>query len=418
MNVFLSTCGEGFGHSSRMAALYFELGKRGINCVIGSYGRPLERLKLLGIPALELMPEARMSGSRGKLSLFKSFMATTSQNHFAVLKREFQVVEENQIDFIVSDMRIAPLVVAKQLKIPVLLVTNQAKMVNERLKKRLSLEALQIEVLNKVVNVPIKAMCQAADYIVVPDFLPPNTICLDMILKSEKYLKKTRFVGPMSLSLAFNAEPFDWPSQSAGSLKGFVTAGGQVLRKEKFDELVSSLESIGGCEFLVSSIFVESDSGSKNVFLRKYSPNVMPFEKAADFLIMPAGHSGIMEAIVFEKPMILIPDAAQPEQISNAKMVEKFGLGLELESQNVHLIGEKIKALRERLGFFKANLKKFHGLALGNEDGARNAADFIVKVFEERQKKLEKPGGYFKRLKRKIAARLKKLEETFSKPLN
>ena len=44
-NIYLSVCGEGYGHSSRDMAIAKELTRESASVLMGSYGYVLERLK-------------------------------------------------------------------------------------------------------------------------------------------------------------------------------------------------------------------------------------------------------------------------------------------------------------------------------------------------------------------------------------
>ncbi len=70
-------------------------------------------------------------------------------------------------------------------------------------------------------------------------------------------------------------------------------------------------------------------------------------------VISSAGHSLVCESLYFEKPMLLIPIAAQYEQLLNAHHVEKIGAGMAVAK----LSSESIDQFIDRLGDFRAAMR-------------------------------------------------------------
>jgi uncharacterized protein (TIGR00661 family) len=66
-------------------------------------------------------------------------------------------------------------------------------------------------------------------------------------------------------------------------------------------------------------------------------------------VISSAGHSLVCESLFFEKPMLLVPIAAQYEQLLNAHHVEKIGAGMAVAKHSSHSIDQFV----DRLGEFR-----------------------------------------------------------------
>lgn len=64
-------------------------------------------------------------------------------------------------------------------------------------------------------------------------------------------------------------------------------------------------------------------------------------------VISSAGHSLVCEALFFEKPMLLIPIAAQYEQLLNAFHVEKLGAGMSVAALSVQTMDQFVDRLDE-----------------------------------------------------------------------
>lgn len=70
-------------------------------------------------------------------------------------------------------------------------------------------------------------------------------------------------------------------------------------------------------------------------------------------VICSAGHSLVCEALFFEKPMLLVPIAAQYEQLLNAHHVERIGAGMAVAKLSLQSIEEFVGRLHE----FRAAMK-------------------------------------------------------------
>jgi uncharacterized protein (TIGR00661 family) len=72
-----------------------------------------------------------------------------------------------------------------------------------------------------------------------------------------------------------------------------------------------------------------------NVIVYKWIEDQYKFLKACDVLIGRAGHGTILKALVFEKPMILIPIPDQTEQIANAQRAAKLGAAVIIQQDQL-----------------------------------------------------------------------------------
>ena len=74
--IYISVCGEGFGHSSRALAVTEELIHRGCDVILGSYGYVYDYLKKQNLCKVVKIPkEFNLSGENGKFSISKTFLS-------------------------------------------------------------------------------------------------------------------------------------------------------------------------------------------------------------------------------------------------------------------------------------------------------------------------------------------------------
>ncbi|MEM3030571.1 MAG: glycosyltransferase family protein [Candidatus Micrarchaeia archaeon] len=383
MRVFLSACGEGLGHSSRTLALYNELKGRGHDVVAASYGMALKRLRAAGARTIQTRPEVLMTGADGRFDLVGSIIRSrgTPLDVAKAFLAERAFIRSFDADVVVSDARFATVLAAFAQHVPVFYITNQTHFIltgaEERQKGRtllarvFSAQELERSVLESIIEVPLSLPYPFAQEIVIPDFLPPDTICAPLLSNDPRVRGKTRFVGPLSV-LASRPPPVHRPSKTPRVL---VTLGGQAFRAGEFDRLLGVLRRMTDFNFTVVSIFAKKRARAGNVRVRPFVRDIFPLMSAADLLVMPAGHSAIMESILLCKPALLLPDAQWPEQESNAVVYERLGLGLRSSPLELHLLPAKLRELRERREEFVPRLRRLSLEARGAQNGARNAAE-------------------------------------------
>ncbi|MDO8339859.1 MAG: glycosyltransferase family protein [Candidatus Burarchaeum sp.] len=377
MQVFLSACGEGFGHSSRMAAALTALRQAGHDGVIATYGKSRERLQRMGYSTFETLPEISMTGKGGKLDVVNSVIASSStpKRILDAIRLEMRKMKEMHARVVISDSRLSTVIAARKLGLPVFYLANQTAF-NEKLHIPKGIADLEESAIGRLMAAPLIFPLLLADLVVIPDFTPPNTISLPLLSQKKKIEMKTTFIGPLTLATIMPPTHAHWPAKKPRVL---VTMGGQAFRKGEYEELRKILAHNHQSDFIVSSFFVEKDERINSAQFRKFLPDLLPYIRSAEFLMMPAGHSAMMESMAIGKPSLLLPDAAQPEQLANARRYKALGLGDYIELKNLHKIGGKLSELVKNRKKYEERLAKLAKLAKGEMNGARN----LVKLCEE-----------------------------------
>jgi len=385
MRIFLSACGEGLGHSSRMLALYKELEERGHQAVVASYGIALKRLKAARVKTIQTRPEIHMTGADGRFDLVGSILRSrgTPLDVAKAFFSERAFIRSFGADVVVSDSRFSTVLAAFALRIPAFYVTNQTHFIlpgagereagRTQLARMFRTKEVERAVLESIIEVPLSLPYPFAQEVLIPDFLPPNAICAPLISADPLVRRKTRFVGPMSVLAGSTPNRARGRPRERASV--LVTMGGQAFRKGEFERLLGILHGMEDFSFTVVSIFAKRRMRLGNVRVLPFVSDIFPFMASADFLIMPAGHSAIMESILLQKPSLLLPDAHWPEQESNASMYEGLRLGLRSSPLELHLLPHKLRELSERKEEFLPRLRRLAEEARTTQNGARNVAD-------------------------------------------
>lgn len=387
MRVFISACGEGFGHSSRVIALGRELEKKGHGVVIACYGRALKRITAEGFRTIETRPEAKMVGSEGHFDILKSIVSSagTPGDVAQAFFFEKNFIARGKFDAVVSDSRLSTTLAGYALGLPNFYLGNSTQFIpDEGTRHASSLrEKLGDELSRHLLEQPLRLPMNFTDAILIPDFTPPNTVCAPILSKSPNLVKKTFIIGPLSTLCSESVKPVTWVSKKPRVLVAF---GGQAFRQGEFSRVVRVLSKCRDFEFVVTSFFASKDEQFGSVRVRRFIPKLLPVMAAADYVVQPAGHSALMESVILQKPCVLIPDAGQPEQESNARQYQKLGLGLMLGVGELEKLPQKLRELHKNSGRFKKKLVLLSNEARNGQNGARNC----VKLFEEYVSRVER----------------------------
>ncbi|MDD5317772.1 MAG: glycosyltransferase [Candidatus ainarchaeum sp.] len=391
MKVFVSACGEGLGHTSRVLALHDALKKAGHSVALAGYGRSLEVMrKHHAKDVLETFPEVQMTGKNGKFDFISSIVKSsgTPLDIMRAYLLEKRAMEEMGADAAVSDSRLSTVIAGAMRGLPTFYVTNQSEFMMPALTGRvMKIRALQIlakaripnEAVRRIVDAPLSAPYGFADRVLVPDFSPPNTVCLPLLSRELEMRKKTFFTGPMNALCERAPKPAKW---DGGKAKVLVSFGGQAFREGMLEKIMRAASRLPRYEFIIAGLIVKRDMDFNNMKLRRFLPELHPYAAAADMLVIPAGHSSIMEAILLEKPFAVIPDKGQPEQESNAKTCERLGLGKMLAFDHVSLLGHTLGKLEAERGAVQRKLSFLAEAARAKENGARNATRMVEEFVE------------------------------------
>lgn len=365
--VYFSFSSEGLGHSSRALAIAKEFSKDQV--IIGTYNYALERFKKLDYNYAELPQELQLVGAKGAFDVKKTII----KNHAWALKfndiinREIEIIRENGASCVVADGRMAPVMAADKLGLPCVVITNQSAFYPFFAK-----DSALVRVFGKSFDWIMKTWLSSAEEIMIPDFPPPYTVCLDSLSKNFKVMKRTRFVGPLVCFDPNKIEQIEKPAEKYI----VVTLGGHAYRKPLFDNVIETAKKLNGYHFDIFSSF-ECEQIPDNVRIFNGMNDIAPYLNAADLVITQAGHSTAMELLTLGKPSIIIPDFKQAEQENNAARMESMNVAIKLEYNEfvpVRLAESIIKILNENV--YKENAEKFYAMA-AEINGSKNAAQVI-----------------------------------------
>lgn len=403
--IYFSVNGEGYGHSSRTLAIAKQLEKEEV--ILGSYGYALKRLENSGYQSVEISPEISFVGSNGNfdigLTILKNSAWPVSINQ--LIREEKKIMQNYGVTCVIADSRSAPVFAANRLGIPCILLTNQTtfapffdvelKDLDESLIEKSFKEWLRTGTKVVLTNAAepfvlrvIKNWLKAADEVFIPDLPPPYSLCLPLLCNEVFVKKKQRFLGPL-LPWSWKAlvESHDKSSLRAGyhkfNKKIVCTLGGHKYRKPLFDAVIHLAKLMPDVLFIVLSDFTTSIS-MPNLYLVGFVNNPAVYYLNADLVITQAGHSTAMELMTLGLPMLVIPDASQVEQESNAKRLCELGIATRISYRelNTDNLLNQVKFMIDEPSFYE-EAKKISKIArsyLAEEEAARIIRDYSTRV--------------------------------------
>ncbi len=320
--IYLSISSEGYGHSSRALAIAKEFADSEI--LIGSYGYALDRVRRAGLNSVSISQEYKLMGAQGSFDVGKTII----KNQSSLLALNQMVAEErdimlaNDVTLVVADGRIAPVIAASRLGIPCLVLTNQSDFY-----PFFQHDSALVKLFGKSFEWWMRSWISHADEILIPDFYPPDTVCLMNLSPAFHVKKRTRFLGPLvpwrREEVAVIERPEGYDAYVVVSLGGHTYR--EPLLKAVLD--VAPLFPHVYFDLLTSLPTLQLPS---NVFRRGHVQDASPMFKAADLVITQAGHSTAMELLTLGTPAVIVPDMFQSEQINNAERMVSLGAALQI----------------------------------------------------------------------------------------
>lgn len=403
--IYFSINGEGYGHSSRCLAIAKELHEDEV--ILGSYGYVLDRLKNTKYTTVEISPEISFVGKDGNfdigLTILKNSSWPVAINQ--LIREEKKIMQNYGITCVVADSRTAPVFAASKLGLPCILLTNQTtfapffdveinnlegSLIEKSFREwlRTGTKAVITNAAEPFVLRVVKDWLKSTDEIFIPDLPPPYSLGLPLYYNDNFVKKKQRFIGPLLpwswKSLVRNDYRLFLPSQYHNFEKRIVcTLGGHKYRRPLFDAVLSLAKQMPDVLFTVLSNFV-SDLKLPNLHLVGFVDNPAKYYLNADLAITQAGHSTAMELITLDLPMLVVPDASQVEQESNAKRLCELGVATKLSYRDLSngALFNQVQYMLNEVAY-SINAKKISSLArnyIAEEEAVRVIKDYSTRI--------------------------------------
>jgi len=321
MKIQIFICGEGLGHTTRSLAAGKELIKAGHNVQFCAYGYSKEHIEKEGYSAIKIPSEIKLVGRSGYFDIKDSIEETLKSTDILAYPKLLRVIKKGKPDLIISDSYFLAVIAGKILRKRVFIILNQTNV-----KAFFENRGINVKLVGRIVNKFSDSVLRRVDKILIPDFLPPFTVCGLNLNFSQKLLDRVVYTGPL-----VRQRPSEVKGLNLKKPHVFSTVGGFGYRERLFRNILSIAKLQKHIHFtLVAGPNVDVNvlkEHSKNVEIIPYLNDPFQYIKSTDMVIAPGGHSTLMECLSFGKPVLSFPDIDHSEQENNVEMIEKLGVG-------------------------------------------------------------------------------------------
>ncbi len=367
--LYLSVSSEGYGHSSRALAIAGHFDDDEV--LIGTYSYALERVEAFGYPCVAVPQEVKFIGAEGSFDVGKTIFHNQARalGFNQIVQDEMDIMKNYGISLVVADGRMAPVLAASRLDIPCVVVTNQSAFY-----PFFARDSALVQLFGRSFEWVMKFWLSSAEEIFIPDFPPPDTVCLPNLSANFQVKKRTRFVGPLVAWKASEIQPIARKSPDRPLV--VVGLGGHSYRKPLFDAVLAMGRNTPDVDFELLTPFESSDL-PQNVRINRAVKNAAAYFKAADLVVTQGGHSTAMELMTLGTPSLVVPDSNQIEQENNAQRLVELGVSEMVRYDELHrgLLKVKMDAMLETSNY-RDRAQEFAAKAL-EIDGSRQAAEVL-----------------------------------------
>jgi UDP-N-acetylglucosamine--N-acetylmuramyl-(pentapeptide) pyrophosphoryl-undecaprenol N-acetylglucosamine transferase len=341
---YMAPYGVGLGHASRLLMVADQLKQDGMDVRFSSYGEATSYVLLRGYKCANVSPVEFAWSMEGGFSVKNSLANIPSW--FANFSRQVNQEIRNLLmwcpSVVVSDSRLSPLVAARMVRVPSVVVLNQIKLL---LSPRLR-ELAASRMFENIVGEFLGGLWAMADRILVPDLPPPYTISAHNTWGIGSASRKLEYIGFASPKPQISEEQVSKVVRSLGLEMSrpivFVHVSGPFQTRPALIQL--ALESIKRLDPKVQFIISEGNPKGKSEPRRigklswfyEWCPVRDELYAVSDLLVLRGGHVALSQAILFGKPVVSIPIENHGEQLGNSAKLSELGAGVMVHPKNLN----------------------------------------------------------------------------------
>jgi UDP-N-acetylglucosamine--N-acetylmuramyl-(pentapeptide) pyrophosphoryl-undecaprenol N-acetylglucosamine transferase len=361
------------------------LKNEGVKINFSSYGEATNFISKRGYECIEVPPIEFAWTTDGSFTIKHSL--ANIPKWFLQLSRQINQEIRNMIayepDVIISDSRLSPLIAARLLRIPSIVILNQVKLLLSPRIREFRIARLFESITGELLG----GLWDFADRILVPDLPPPYTISGHNLWDVSSTSSKIEYVGFTSPKFEINEtkventrkllsfEPLrpvvffhiSGPHQTRLPLIRLCLEASRYFDK-KIQFVISEGKPYGNTEprrIAESGWYYEWCPVRDEVFAM------------SNLIVLRGGHTALSQALQFGKPVVTIPIEKHGEQLGNSEKIAEFGAGIMLHPKD--LTGKQIadavdKALQDPS--YKENTHKMMTLA-ENLNGIDSVAQIV-----------------------------------------
>jgi UDP:flavonoid glycosyltransferase YjiC (YdhE family) len=315
----------------------------GVQVRFSSYGEAAGYVSMRGFQCVTVPPIEFAWNTEGGFSVKQSI--ANIPIWFTNLSRQVNHEIKNMAafgpDVVLSDSRLSPLVAAKLLRIPSIVLLNQVKLLLSPRLRQLAVARL----FERMVGEVLGSMWNLADRVLVPDLPPPYTISAHNVWGVGSIAGKLEYIGFMAPRPHVQEEQVRKVAGRLGITRSmpvvFVHISGPMATRMPMIRL--ALEAAKKLDGRMQLIFSEGrPNGSpeprrvgQNGWYYEWCPVRDEVFMLSDLVVMRGGHVALSQAIQFGKPIVTIPIENHGEQLGNSEKIESLGLGVMVHPKNL-----------------------------------------------------------------------------------
>ena len=361
---YFAPYGVGLGHASRLLMVADHLRQEGINVQFSSYGEAASYVSMLGYKCATVSPVEFAWSMEGGFSVKDSIanVPVWFANFSRQVSQETRHMLSCNPDIVLSDSRLSPLMAARLLKIPSIVMLNQIKLL---LSPRLH-DLLAPRIFENVVGEFLGSMWAMAERVLVPDLPPPYTLSAHNTWDIGSASRKLEYIGFASPRPQINQEQLIKITNMLGFDKSiplvFVHVSGPVQTRPAL--LKVALETAKSLDpkiqFVISAGNPRGISDPMRIgrlsWYYEWCPVRDEIFAASDLIVLRGGHVALSQAIQFGKPVVTVPIDNHGEQLGNCAKIEELGAGVMVHPKRLRP-KQLANAIEKVLGDFDYNKK-------------------------------------------------------------
>lgn len=358
MKILFIVCGEGLGHTSRCIHLGHYLQQNGHTIHYAAYGKSYDFLHEHRCANIHRgWQEACLEGNGGFFSLKKTLWCSKGIvfNLLMSALTARRLIKKLKVDCVVCDTMYAGVIAARFRRVPVIFITNQ---------NHFNGHNGEIHAVWRILNFLIRRYLKLAKAVIIPDYPEPYTVSEYNISIPAAYKKRYHFTGPF-----LDVEPARYMFSRRTI---FASFGGEPYKLPLYQMLKNIADKRKDLCFDVFYTGANLPDSTDNFRSHGYVPNLYEHLAAARIAIVHGGLTTLHEALLFEKPVLIMMDPGHPEQQNNAKKIVDMGAGTCVDGRTItpEVLEQKIA---ETLALVPKPFRDIHAAT----NGRKNAADII-----------------------------------------
>jgi len=354
MKVYFGVCGVGLGHVGRCVPVALKLLDMGNEILFSTYSDACAFVQREGLPLRKAPPISFAVKPDGKVDFRQTTVYPGIFSTYIFLNQlraELKFMKAFKPDFVISDSRISSILAAKLLKVPVISLLNLYRVKIPREKRFLRLARIADGGILTIIGL----VWNFGEEVLIPDFPAPYTLSVNNLGIPPSRKHKVRLIGPI-----IPIKPTSLPSKKLirkklgiedDELLVFISISGPSKEKQYLISIMKDVVKKFPSNYHIIMSLAQPNSlegpiNRGNITIYNWLPNRFEILKACDIVVSRAGLGTISQAVVYGKPLILIPTPSHTEQISNANVTAMLKLG-KIIDQNMLCYSELINAIED-----------------------------------------------------------------------